>query len=307
MKHFIALILLVSFGSAFAEEINSTKVASPAQEIAAPKKWQATLSTYFYDFQGTKAAKDDLYSFSDSNLSLQLLTVSYQLSPKWTLMAIGQQLDNYVETNLGGSTYHDRTKGLGDLILSAVTPITMSGSLMVLGDIGVSLPTGSINNQTAGGGHYAYNMQNGSGTYDALAGLTVLDVQPQYQLGSHLAGAFRTGVNSNNYHLGNQYKLDLWADYPTSLGITPRLVGYYKHRDSISGFDPSLGRSKYTEFYHHAQINWDVSAALKYVKAMGPVSIAAEIGKPLAQNSENYDDVVVSTDTYGSLSLSGAF
>jgi hypothetical protein len=69
-----------------------------------------------------------------------------------------------------------------------------------------------------------------------------------------------------------------------------------------------LGRNQYTEFYHHAQVNWDLSVALKYTLALGPaVSVAAEVGKPLAQDSYNYDNVVVSTDAYGALSLSGAF
>lgn len=91
-------------------------------------------------------------------------------------MMIGQQFDNYVETNLFGNTYKDRTKGTGDLILSGMTPLYIGGALMVLADVGVSLPTGSINNKTASGGNFAYNMQNGSGTYDAITGITVLDI-----------------------------------------------------------------------------------------------------------------------------------
>lgn len=307
MNKFLFLTAFVIMGICHAEEVNTSATTPSAQEAQAPKKWKANLATYYYDFQGAKAANQDLYSFSDSKLSMQLLTISYEASPNWTLMMIGQQFDNYVETNLAGNTYKDRTKGAGDLILSGVTPLYFGGAMMVFGDVGVSLPTGSINNKTSNGGNFAYNMQNGSGTYDAITGVTVLDIQPQYQLGSHLTGIFRTGLNSNNYHLGNLYKLDAWADYPTSSGFTPRIVGYYKHKDAISGFDSTLGRSAYTEFYHHSQINWDVSAALKYTKNLGPVSVNAEIGKPFAQNSENIDNVVVSTDAYGTLGLSGAF
>jgi hypothetical protein len=181
---------------------------------------------------------------------------------------------------------------------------------MLLGNLGVSLPTGNINNknQYSPQNNYAYNMQNGSGTFDTVAGLTALSFNGPVQAGSHLMAVVRNGRNGNGYALGNQYRADAWLDYNTKFGLTPRLVGYYKHKNAIQGEDEQYGvRQPYTEFYYHDQINWDVSAALKYSQKAGPLNIAAELGTPLAQGSRNYDDAVVSTEYFGSLSVSGTF
>ncbi len=226
-------------------------------------------------------------------------------------MVMGSHLNNYVETELGGKLYKDRTKGFGDTAIAAIHPIALSANLITIYDIGVSLPTGSINmkNQNAPQRNYAYNMQLGSGTYDALLGATALYIQPVYQIGGRGSATLRTGENSNEYRLGNLYRADAWIDAPVGYGLTPRLVGYYKWKDAINGMDKSIGRNPYTEFYHHAQINWDVSAALKYTNSLGTKSVAlnAEVGAPIAQGSRNVDNVTVSTDYYANLGLTGTF
>ena len=192
---------------------------------------------------------------------------------------------------------------------------------MLVGDVGVSLPTGSTSESPGGAlsdRHYAYNMQLGSGTVDAQAGMTALSFQGPVQLGSHLAATLRNGKNSNGYRLGNMYRADVWADYNAGAGFTPRLVGYYKHKDAVQGEDlkyfpekvsaaEQLNGNGPNEFYYHNQINWDLSAALKYTLPLGSVSFAAEAGIPVFQGSQNYDEVVVNTDYYANLSVSGQF
>lgn len=151
-------------------------------------------------------------------------------------------------------------------------------------------------------------MQNGSGTFDTVTALTALSFQGPLQLGSHLTGIFRNGKNSNGYRLGDLYRADVWADYQTKIGVTPRLVGYYKHKNAISGQDLSYeARNPFNEFYYHDQINWDLSAALKYSQNVGAVALAVEAGVPVAQGMTNYDGAVVSTEYYGNLSVSGSF
>lgn len=280
-------------------------------KAAATPKWKATASSYFYNFEGTKASEKAAYHFDDSTLSLQLVTLQYEFSKDWTFMVLAQHLDNYVETVLpGGLILKDRSKGLGDTMVSAITPFYASSNLILVGDIGASLPTGDINQKTDINPQQnnAYNMQNGSGTVDTVLGVTALSFQGPVQLGSHFTGMLRNGRNANGYRLGNLYRADVWADYNTKIGLTPRLVGYYKHKEAVDGQDEKYRvRDAYSEFYYHSQINWDLSAALKYAQAVGPVTIAAEAGVPLAQDSSNYDSVVVSTQYYGNLSVSGSF
>jgi hypothetical protein len=311
---FLSLSLMLAFSGAFAQESStatSTTTTPQAAVVPAKPKWKASIASYYYNFEGTKAAKENLYTFGDSILLMQLMTLQYEVSPNLTVMVLGQHLDNYVETKMFGQTYRDRTIGMGDTLVSAISPLYLSSSLLVFGDAGVSIPTGSINfrNESNPAAHYAYNMQAGSGTYDAVVGIMPMYIQPAYQLGTRLSATVRTGRNANEYRLGNLYRADAWADFPMSFGLTPRLVGYYKHKDSIDGYDKSFDfkGNPYFDFYHHAQINWDVSAALKYAHAIGPVALSAEVGIPVAQDSANIDNVVVSIDYYGNLTVGGTF
>lgn len=305
------LIALLSLNVAQAEEGVNTSSTTQSNVSAKPavKNWKAEWSSYFYDFEGTKTASNDLYTFGNSTLALQLFSLQYQYSPKLTIMVLGQYLDNFVETKMFGNIYYDRVKGMGDTFVSAITPIYLGSSLMVFGDAGVSLPTGSIDKKNAynPNSNYAYNMQLGSGTTDGVFGVTALHINGSTVAGSHLAAILRDAKNKNGYHLGNQYRADAWVDYNTAIGLTPRLVGYYKNKEAITGEDSTLARQALTEFYYHQQINWDVSAALKYEKPVGAVALSAEVGRPLLQDSKNFDDAVVSTEYYGNVKVSGAF
>ena len=202
--------------------------------------------------------------------------------------------------------------GWSDTLIDLVHPVLFSENLLLLGDIGLSLPTGSINKKNPAspvGGNYAYNMQLGSGTLDLEAGAVGIYMHRYFQLGSHLSTFQRLGgENRNGYKLGNLYKGEGWLDIPTRFRLTPRLVGYYKVKQAIKGMDPTLGRNIYTEFYHHDQQNWDVSAALKFERRLvGSATLVAEAGAPIAQGAKNSDQVVVSTNYYGTLGVSGTF
>lgn len=315
--------VFISFSSAtesFAEEssaeLGGTSVTT--EESISPatgSKWKATASTHYYSFEGTKAAiggdnGGELYSFGDTTLAMQMLSLQYQISPSWTLMVLGTHMNNYVETNMLGMTFRDKTMGFGDVLVDVIHPLYMGSSFMLFGDVGVSIPTGSIQkkNPSNPAANYAYNMQLGSGTVDGQAGLTGLHLNPYFQTGAHFSTFQRTGRNENGYRLGALYKADAWFDAPVGWGFTPRIVGYYKHKTAIDGQDKSFGRSKWTEFYHHDQRNWDVSAAVKFEKAvMGNVTLMAEAGRPIYQDSLNSDAVVVSTNYYGTVGVSGTF
>ncbi|MGZ3736397.1 MAG: hypothetical protein ACXVC0_15635 [Bdellovibrionota bacterium] len=323
-KYFYGLGLFLFFtASGLAQAADSaTKLegsSTASQESAAPasKHWKASASTYYYNFEGTQAAHGGIYNFGKTTLSMQLAALSYETSPGgWTFLALGQHFDNYVETNMpipgvGNVLFHDRTLGWGDVLIDASHPIFLGSSFLLFGDVGVSVPTGSIDKKNPNspiGGNYAYNMQMGSGTYDAELGTVAVYLNSLFQAGTHISTYQRMGESQNGYRLGNLYKGEGWLDVPVAFGFTPRIVGYYKVKQAIHGMDPTLGRNIYTEYYHHDQQNWDVSAALKFEHAlMGTATLVAEAGKPLTQGSKNSDQVVVSTNYYGTVGVSGTF
>lgn len=304
-----------SGGASLEGSSQATEVATAAEP--AVKRWKATANSYYYNFEGTREAHDNIYSFGGTTLAMQMVTLSYQISPGWTIMALGTYMDNYVETTFhlptGDLLFKDRTLGWSDVLIDAIHPLYLSSSFLLFGDVGISVPTGSINKKNPSAfvpnGNYAYNMQMGSGTYDAELGAVGLYLNPHFQLGTHLSTYQRMGAeNKNGYRLGNLYKGEGWLDVPVGYGFTPRVVGYYKVKQAIHGMDPTLGRNVYTEYYHHDQQNWDVSAALKFEHALvGTATIVAEAGKPLGQGSKNSDQVVVSTNYYGTVGVSGTF
>lgn len=320
MRTFFKSVVMVVIGGfvfnselARAVESDSQSVEKTAAVSAAavPSKWNASFNSYLYDFEGKVEDKHSNYGFGDVKLKLQMFSLSYQLNSETTLLANLPYIENEVLTYFFKAPYKDYTRGLSDLSLSANHFVGIYSGIMVMADLGLSLPTGGISEKNVNNPslNYVYNMQLGSGTLDPIAGITAMKLGQNYTLGSHVMGIFRTGQNNlNDYHLGNQYRLDAWADYNLNSIFQARLVGYHKTKEAISGQDKTIGRNALVEFYHHNQMNWDLSAAIAAKQAVNKnISLAAEFGVPLAQGSQNWDDVEVITQYYGKLSVSGVF
>ena len=306
-------------------ESSSALTSEPAQVLqtqakpSAPKvsPLKASFDSYFFDLQGERPEETGQYEFGDTRLQMQVMSLSYQLNPSWTLMAAATYMDTTVVTRLLqlGIVSRDRTQGLSDTVVSAIHTKVFSPNFLLMTDFGLSLPTGSIDerNKANTSVNYPYNMQLGSGTLDQIVGITPLWLGDGYQVGGRFTALLRTGgFNENGYRLGNQYRTDAWLDVPVgSTGLVPRLVGYYRHREAIRGEDSTLRDDfsrDFLKFYYHSQMNWDVSAALKYTVNFGPtLSFKAEAGVPLAQENINIEDVAIYSEYYGNIGLSGSF
>lgn len=291
-----------------------------ASAVPVLPKWRLNFSSYYYAFQGERAAVTNLYDFDKITSRMDFFNINYSLPKNWSLNILLQHFDNYIETKFPTVTNplwkqsNDTIRGISDTYVTVVAPLKMSYPLFVTADVGLSLPTGRIDYKAVNlpgleSINLAYNAQLGSGTVDGLAGLTVLYLQPQYQWGSRLFTNWRTGRNEYDYRLGHQYRLDMWFDYTLPYGFTPRLTGYYKYREKIRGFDSTRGNNPADEYFFNKQINWDVSAALRYQKALWNTKLAltAEAGVPLAQDIINVDSAFVRTLYYVSLGLNSTF
>jgi hypothetical protein len=317
----IALLsMLVSF-TALAQEESSTEAAAistPAPAIEAPK-WRLNFSTYYFAFEGERGAVTNLYDFGDINTRMDFLNINYALPKNWSFNVLFQHFDSYIESKFPSTAWpwaesNDRITGFGDTYFTTIAPLKIGYPVVITADFGLSVPTGAIDYNAVNlpgleSFHLAYNAQLGSGTVDGLAGATILYLQPNYQFGSRVFANIRTGINKFGYRLGNQYRLDMWYDYNFPNGFTPRLAGYYRYRDPINGFDETRGNNPADNFFFNKQINWDISVALRYQKALGKskMSFNAEVGVPVAQKNINVDNSFVKTLYYGSLGLNAAF
>ncbi len=276
-------------------------------------------SSLFYDFQGTRASRDNSYAFRDVTLVRHNVGASYVLSPAWHMNLSTSISRNYAETYLGfagvldrSHLYRDHTEGLNDTQVNAQYIKMYSRGWLVMPEFGLSLPTGSVAEKNANNRqyNYPYNMQLGSGTFDVPLAVTAMRVGSSWVPYARAQWIKRLGRNAQDYRLGDEYIGLAGLEYARRPWLVPGVRALYRDRDAIVGQDKTFGRNALVEYYHHHQINWDVSAVLKSAFAVSidpEVKLALEAGLPLAQGLRNYDGVIVDTQFYGMLNVTGRF
>ncbi len=306
---------------ALAQDIDKESPSVQTAEVLVPTlpTWKLNYSQYFYSFQGDRASVSNDYDFDKITSRMQFLNVNYALPKNWSVNVLVQHYDNYIETifpkfqNTAFARSDDRITGISDTYITVIAPVSLGYPWVVTADFGVSLPTGDIGYKAHLPGleniNLAYNAQLGSGTVDGLLGGTLLYLQPNYMIGGRAFANIRTGQNKYEYRLGNQYRIDGWFDYNFKNGITPRLVGYYRYKDQIVGVDETRGRLEADNYFYSKQMNWDISAALKYQKNFykSKLAFVAEAGIPIAQENINVDNSFVRTLYYVNAGLNAAF
>ncbi len=151
-------------------------------------------------------------------MGMHMLGVMYAPIDNLTLMVmvpvVSLEMDHV--TRAGGA-FTTNTSGLGDLKLTGLVKVATFGDQQVHLNLGVSFPTGSIEeedvtpasapNET----QLPYPMQLGSGTFDLRPGITYLGQTPAISWGAQLMGTLRLGENDQEYTLGNRIMGTAWG------------------------------------------------------------------------------------------------
>ena len=128
-----------------------------------------------------------------------------------------------------GEPREAKTSGAGDLKLAGIFPLWAAGdhSRTLKLNAGLSIPTGSIKETNMTGGHMAYPMQLGSGTFDLLPGLTYLEEKDGWSWGAQATSVIRLGENGEGYSLGNRFQATAWYSHKLSdmLSASARIEG----------------------------------------------------------------------------------
>jgi len=144
------------------------------------------------------------------------------------------------------TNFETQTKGIGDLKAVALYSLFASDSARVHLNMGLSLPTGSIDEKDAtamSNGQdiiLPYPMQLGSGTYDVMPGITYNGTQESYSYGAQLNAVLRTFSNERDYRLGNRYQAQAWAALPVTSFMSLSVRGDYEEWGNIVGEDSDL-------------------------------------------------------------------
>lgn len=317
MRIVFSIVFIFIGLSALAQEPEEARpqTAAPAGEIQSARqpKFRSALVSSFMSLRGTRDADNNAYAYGDIRVYSQTLGLEYVAAPNTSVIARAQYLNLESQLERGGRTYGEHTHGMGDTLVGTTHILFAEPAFKIMGEAGVYLPTGATNavnpHSAVPGTHYSYRLQLGSGTVDPALALATVYKQPAYSVGAKASAIIRTGENAEGYRLGNIYRGDVWADMPWRFGLTPRLTGFYRHKEQISGQDHTLAFARNgLEIYYHDQIDWNASAALKFDRLLWNAVLAtAEAGIPFYQGMRNNDHVVASTNYYGSLGLIGQF
>lgn len=148
-------------------------------------------------------------------------------------------------TGMGGR-FTTRTEGPGDVGLGALVGLADWDRQSLHLNLGVSLPTGSINERDdtamAPGTDVKlpYPMQLGSGTFDLLPGATYQGQTDRWSWGAQALATVRLGENSEDYRLGNRGQLTGWGAWRWSEHLSSSLRLTASKWGSIAGADPEL-------------------------------------------------------------------
>jgi hypothetical protein len=193
---------------------------------------------------------------TEMTMDMHMFGLMYAPSNWLTLMAMASyqinKMDATTYQGMMGATplgnFSTETSGMTDTRVLGLFRLLDSGAHHVHFQAGVSLPTGSI---TETGSVLApsgmtmnvrlpYPMQLGSGTYDAIGGVTYTGKSDKWSWGAQYQGVFRQGTNDESYRLGNDYQTTGWLAYLWKPPVSTSVRLAYQRVDNIHGADPMI-------------------------------------------------------------------
>ena len=180
-------------------------------------------------------------------MQMHMIGAMYAPTDQITLMAMTNFVDNNMQhVTAMGLNFKTATRGWGDTQVSALYQFYKANASSWHAQLGVSLPTGSIDEKAvtpASNGTAVvvpYPMQLGSGTYDGILGLTYSKRWSRSSFGAQAQTVLRFGENDNAYTLGNRYQLQSWFAAPVSSWVSFSVRGAARYVASIDGANPDL-------------------------------------------------------------------
>ena len=236
----------------------------------------------------------------EMTMDMHMFGVMYAPTDRLTLMAMApyviKSMDHRVVMGpMAGTEFSTQSEGFGDVKLSGVFKLWNKERRTLILNFGVSLPTGSIDeedNTAASAGEdvqLPYPMQLGSGTYDLIPGLTYTDLHEKWSWGAQGLATLRLGENDNDYTLGDRYELTGWVARLLSASWSASLRLKGQDWDDINGSDPDLNPMIVPTADPDAQggTRVDLSAGLNFIRRGGVLDghrLAVEVARPVYQD-----------------------
>jgi hypothetical protein len=230
------------------------------------------------------------------DMEMHMLGLMWAPSDRVTLMGMVPflRLDMDHRTRMGTS-FTTRSKGVGDVSLSAIVELWSNERHELLLNLGMSGPTGTLRAEDdlpATGGERVklpYPMQIGSGTPDLLPGLTWNGDLGRIRLGSQVRGVYRIGRNREGYRLGHRLLASGWAalEILPSWSVSLRLSfdGWKDVVGDDGDFDPAMVPTADPDLRGGRRL--DVGLGANFLVRHGPLAghrLAFEVARPVYQS-----------------------
>lgn len=232
----------------------------------------------------------------DMIMNMHMIGGMYAPSDKITLMVMANYLENDMNLQMRNrNIFQTSTSGIGDISVSALYAIFNKNRQAMHAQIGISIPTGSIEEKNVlpisngNAVQLPYPMQTGTGSFGTKLGLTYLGQSNKLSWGHQLTGMININDNDQDYKFGNRYSFNNWiaANAGDNISISLRLQGLLVNEISgaSSNLNPMMVTTADTANSGGTFIN--SGFGLNYLIANGTLKglrFATEISIPLYQD-----------------------
>ena len=199
--------------------------------------------------------KEFMMAPTSMDMKMHMFGVMFAPHDKITLMGMNSYQQRHMEMegahqhttghhNHSVGTHEMSSAGIGDVKLDSLLTLWKRDNFTLLGNVGVSFPTGSITQQADDGSILPYPMQLGSGSFEARPGITFSGAHGNWSYGGQLRGTFPLRTNSSEYRHGNTLTATTWGARRVNnwISLSARLL--FSHMGSITGNHPDLDLSR---------------------------------------------------------------
>ena len=185
------------------------------------------------------------------SMDMHMFGAMYAPSDYLTLMLMGSYHNKEMTLQrmpmAGGKKFDVNSSGFGDIRLTFLSKIQDKKKWKNHVGLGVSIPTGSINNRDvtpmSSDARLGYAMQNGTGTYDTFLLLNNLNEFGKLKVGEQFLFKLPvSGKNNNGYKYGEDIGLNLWVSYRFFQYLSGSLKINYQYKGEMKGFDNEMNK-----------------------------------------------------------------
>lgn len=145
--------------------------------------------------------------------------------------------DSMMDDHMMGSMSHSHgTSGWGDTNVSALIRLHASEGHSLHLTLGITVPTGSVDEKKPNGMFEHYGMQLGSGTWDLVPNLTYTGYRDRVSWGVQVGGTERLeSANDSGFAFGDQRFATGWLGYRVAPWLSATVRIEYEYEDQLSG------------------------------------------------------------------------